>query len=175
MAARPTAPAEAAAPADLALEAGGRIDAVIHNAGIARNTTFDGMDDEHWFPVIETHLLGGFSLARAVWPTMAGAGYGRFVITSSATGMWGRAEGANYGAAKAGLTHRYYSAIRGRCAEIFVAVNDGWVATGRRTTDGRRAGRPPRHRRGPVRLQRAPRQPRRGSHRVTADCPRGRD
>jgi NAD(P)-dependent dehydrogenase (short-subunit alcohol dehydrogenase family) len=101
---------------------------VIHNAGIARNRTFDGMDDEHWFPVIETHLLGGFSLARAVWPTMAGAGYGRFVITLSATGMWGRAEGANYGAAKAGLTHRYYSAIRGRYAETFVAVNDGWVA-----------------------------------------------
>jgi NAD(P)-dependent dehydrogenase (short-subunit alcohol dehydrogenase family) len=108
---------------------------VIHNAGIARNTTFDGMDDEHWFPVIETHLLGGFSLARAVWPTMAGAGYGRFVITSSATGMWGRTEGANYGAAKAGLTHRYYSAIRGRHAEIFAAVNDGWVAP---------AGEPPR-------------------------------
>jgi len=114
--------------AALALEAGGRIDAVIHNAGIARNTRLYGMDDEHWFPVIDTHLLGGFYLARAAWPAMVDAGYGRFVITSSATGMWGRAEGANYAGAKAGLTHRYYSALRGRYVEIFVAVNDGWVA-----------------------------------------------
>ena len=53
------------------------------------------MDDEHWFPVIETHLLGGFYLARAVWPAMAEAGCERFVITSSATGMWGRVEGAS--------------------------------------------------------------------------------
>jgi len=86
------------------------------------------MDDEHWFPVIDTYLLGGFYLARAAWPAMVDAGYGRFVITSSATGMWGRAEGANYAGAKAGLTHRYYSALRGRYVEIFVAVNDGWVA-----------------------------------------------
>jgi NAD(P)-dependent dehydrogenase (short-subunit alcohol dehydrogenase family) len=56
--------------AALALAAGGRVDAVIHNAGITRNAPFDGMDDEHWFPVIETHLIGGFYLARAVWPTM---------------------------------------------------------------------------------------------------------
>jgi NAD(P)-dependent dehydrogenase (short-subunit alcohol dehydrogenase family) len=47
---------------------------VIQNADISRNTTFDGMDDEHWFPVIETHLLGGFYLARAVWPAMVDAG-----------------------------------------------------------------------------------------------------
>jgi NAD(P)-dependent dehydrogenase (short-subunit alcohol dehydrogenase family) len=86
-----------------ALEAGGRIDAVVHNAGILRNTRFEGMSDDHWFPVVETHLLGGFFLSRAVWPTMVAAGYGRMVFTSSASGMWGRVEGANYGAAKAGL------------------------------------------------------------------------
>src|SRR5690606_9540794 len=78
-------------------------DAVVHNAGILRNTTFDGMTDEKWFPVIETHLMAGFYLSRAVWPTMIEAGYGRMVFTSSASGMWGRVEGANYGTAKAGL------------------------------------------------------------------------
>jgi NAD(P)-dependent dehydrogenase (short-subunit alcohol dehydrogenase family) len=86
-----------------ALAAGGRIDAVVHNAGILRNSTFDEMTDERWFPVVETHLFGGFYLSRAVWPTMKAAGYGRLVFTSSASGLWGRIEGANYGSAKAGL------------------------------------------------------------------------
>jgi NAD(P)-dependent dehydrogenase (short-subunit alcohol dehydrogenase family) len=189
--------------AALALEAGGRIDAVVHNAGILRNSFFDDMTDDRWFPVVETHLLGGFFLSRAVWPSMVEAGYGRMVFTSSASGLWGRVEGANYGAAKAGLaglcnvlalegerhgilanvvmpvgstrlggapeaadtrpeaeaaraqaraarmapewiaplvaylasdrcdrTHHYYSAIRGRYAEVFVGVADGWVAPG---------------------------------------------
>ena len=187
--------------AAVALEAGGRIDAVVHNAGILRNTTFDGMTDDHWFPVLETHLLGGFYLTRSVWPTMMAQGYGRLVFTSSASGLWGRVEGANYATAKAGLaglcnvvslegrehgilanailpvaltrlagapeasdtsaeaetqrqqahdmrmspewvvpmvaylassqcdrTHRYYSAVQGRYADVFVGVTEGWVA-----------------------------------------------
>lgn len=89
--------------AALALDVGGRIDAVVHNAGILRNSRFDGMTDDHWFPVLETHLLGGFYLSRAVWGPMTEAGYGRIVVTASSSGLWGRVEGANYGAAKAGL------------------------------------------------------------------------
>ena len=161
------------------------------------------MTDEKWFAVVDTHLLGGFFLTRAVWPQMVAAGYGRMVFTSSASGMWGRVEGANYGSAKAGLvglcnvialegeehgilanailpvgstrlggapeasdtsaaatdhraqamstrmapewivpmvvylaseecdrTHRYYSAVRGRYADVFVGVTDGWVVPG---------------------------------------------
>src|SRR5688572_15002591 len=58
-----------------ATEAYGRIDAVVHNAGILRNSTFDQMTDDRFFPVLETHLLGSFFLSRAVWPTMVAQGY----------------------------------------------------------------------------------------------------
>ena len=86
-----------------ALDTFGRIDAVVHNAGILRNTMFEGMTDEQWFPVIETHLSAAFFLSRAVWPVMRDQGYGRLVFTSSASGAFGRTFGANYAAAKAGI------------------------------------------------------------------------
>jgi NAD(P)-dependent dehydrogenase (short-subunit alcohol dehydrogenase family) len=90
--------------ADAALAEFGRIDAVIHNAGILRNASIGDMTDEQFFPVLQTHLLGGFYLTRAVFPTMAAQHYGRFVYTSSAVGVWGRPGGsANYGISKAGL------------------------------------------------------------------------
>ena len=86
-----------------ALEGHGRIDAVVHNAGILRNAPFHEMTDERFFPVLETHLLGAFYLTRAVYPTMVEQGYGRIVFTSSGTGAFGRPDGANYASAKAAL------------------------------------------------------------------------
>ena len=92
---------EAIAAATLA--AFGQIDAVVHNAGILRNAAFGEMSDERLFPVLETHLLGAVFLSRAVWPTMLEQRYGRMVFTSSGSGVFGRANGANYAAAKAGI------------------------------------------------------------------------
>ena len=89
--------------AALALEEHGRIDAVVHNAGILRNAPFHEMTDERFFPVLETHLLGAFYLTRAVYPAMIEQGYGRIVFTSSGTGAFGRPDGANYASAKAAL------------------------------------------------------------------------
>ena len=86
-----------------ALDTFGRIDAVVHNAGILRNGSFDEMTDDKFFPVLQTHLLGSFFLSRAVWPTMVTQGYGRLVFTSSSTGVFGRINGANYASAKAGI------------------------------------------------------------------------
>ena len=85
------------------LDAFGRVDAVVHNAGILRNAMFDDMTDDLWFPVIQTHLNGAFFLSRAVWPHMREQRYGRLVFTSSSSGALGRTFGANYCAAKAGL------------------------------------------------------------------------
>lgn len=185
------------------LEAFGRIDAVVHNAGILRNAPFDKMTNEQFFPVLGTHLVGAYLLTRAVYPTMRDQGYGRLVFTSSSSGLFGRTNGANYAAAKAGViglcnalalegaphgvlanavlpvamtrlggapdaadtspdaaarraelrereprmapewvtplviylaseacsvTHRYYSAINGRYARVFVGVTAGWRA-----------------------------------------------
>lgn len=89
--------------AALAVAHQGRIDAVVHNAGILRNAPFHEMSDDRFFPVLETHLLGAFYLTRAAYPTMVDQGYGRIVFTSSGTGAFGRSDGANYASAKAAL------------------------------------------------------------------------
>ncbi len=89
--------------AETALDAFGRVDAVVHNAGILRNAPFGSMTDDRLWPVLETHLLGAVFLSRAVYPAMVAQGYGRLVFTSSGSGAFGRVEGANYAAAKAGL------------------------------------------------------------------------
>lgn len=86
-----------------ALDAFGRVDAVVHNAGILRNAPFESMSDDRVWPVLETHLLGAFFLSRAAYPAMVAQGYGRLVFTSSGSGAFGRVEGANYAAAKAGV------------------------------------------------------------------------
>jgi NAD(P)-dependent dehydrogenase (short-subunit alcohol dehydrogenase family) len=190
-----------------AQETFGSVDAVVHNAGILRNAQLAQMTDDQFRAVLDTHLVGAFSLTRAVLPTMIERSFGRFVFTSSASGMWGRPEGANYAAAKAGViglcnavalegephgvlanailpvaltrlagapdaadqsddasarratmaarsprmsedwvvpmvvylaseactqTHRYYSAVSGRYASVFVGVTSGWSAAGDR-------------------------------------------
>jgi NAD(P)-dependent dehydrogenase (short-subunit alcohol dehydrogenase family) len=86
-----------------ALDAFGRIDAVVHNAGIHRNAMLSDMTDERWFRVLETHLFGAFYLSRAVWPTMIEQRFGRMVFASSSAGAFGRINGVNYATAKAGL------------------------------------------------------------------------
>jgi NAD(P)-dependent dehydrogenase (short-subunit alcohol dehydrogenase family) len=88
---------------DRALDAFGRIDAVVHNAGILRNAMFENLTDDDWFAVLRTHLDGGYFLTHAVWPLMQEQRYGRIVLTSSSSGAFGRPFGANYNAAKAGL------------------------------------------------------------------------
>ena len=89
--------------ADRAMRSFGRIDAVVHNAGILRNAMFEDLTDDDWFAVLATHLTGQFFLSRAVWPIMREQQYGRLVFTSSSSGAFGRPFGANYAAAKAGV------------------------------------------------------------------------
>ena len=87
-----------------ALDRHGRLDAVVHNAGFTRNAPIPELTDrDHIEPVLAVHLRAGLALTRAAWPTFAAQRSGRFVYTSSGTGAWGRADGANYAAAKAGL------------------------------------------------------------------------
>jgi NAD(P)-dependent dehydrogenase (short-subunit alcohol dehydrogenase family) len=81
----------------------GHVDAVVHNAGILRNAMFEEMTDERLWPVLQTHLLGAVFLSRAVYPAMIEQGYGRLVFTASGSGAFGRPNGANYAAAKAGI------------------------------------------------------------------------
>ncbi|MFE7869535.1 SDR family NAD(P)-dependent oxidoreductase [Micromonospora humida] len=98
--------ATAAGGADLvgrAIDTYGRLDAVIHNAGILRDRTLAKMSDEDVSAVLDVHLAGAFHVLRPAWPHLVAQGYGRIVLTSSSSGLFGNFGQANYGAAKAGL------------------------------------------------------------------------
>jgi (3R)-3-hydroxyacyl-CoA dehydrogenase / 3a,7a,12a-trihydroxy-5b-cholest-24-enoyl-CoA hydratase / enoyl-CoA hydratase 2 len=86
-----------------ALDAFGRIDVVVNNAGILRDASFAKMTDEDWDLIYRVHLLGSMRVSRAAWPHMRNAGYGRIVMTTSVAGIYGNFGQANYAAAKLGL------------------------------------------------------------------------
>lgn len=86
-----------------ALDAFGRIDIVVNNAGILRDVSFHKMTVDDWEAVLRVHLDGTFHVTRAAWPHMREAGYGRIVNTTSAAGLYGNFGQANYGAAKLGI------------------------------------------------------------------------
>ncbi len=81
----------------------GGVDILINNAGILRDKTFAKMDMADFRKVIEVHLMGTANVTHAVWPLMREAGYGRIVLTSSSSGLYGNFGQANYGAAKAAM------------------------------------------------------------------------
>ena len=81
----------------------GRVDILINNAGILRDKSFANMDMADFRAVVEVHLVGSANCTRAVWGTMREQAYGRILMTSSSTGLYGNFGQANYGAAKLGL------------------------------------------------------------------------
>lgn len=85
------------------LEAFGRIDILINNAGILRDKSFKKMELDDFRVVIDVHLLGTALCTKAVWPIMLEQNYGRIVVTSSPSGLFGNFGQANYGAAKMGV------------------------------------------------------------------------
>jgi NAD(P)-dependent dehydrogenase (short-subunit alcohol dehydrogenase family) len=96
-------PAGGKAIIDAALDAYGRIDILIHNAGIVRRASLKEMSYEDFDAVLDVHLRGAFHVVRPVFPIMCDAGYGRIVLTSSIGGLYGNHDVANYAAAKAGM------------------------------------------------------------------------
>jgi len=88
---------------DQAMSAFGRIDVLVNNAGILRDKTFVKMDLPDFRTVIEVHLIGSVIATRAVLPVMQQQEYGRIVMTTSSSGLYGNFGQSNYGAAKMGL------------------------------------------------------------------------
>ena len=86
-----------------ALDAFGRVDVVVNNAGILRDTSFAKLDEAQLDLVVKVHLYGGFHVARAAWPHLKDQGYGRIVNTTSGSGLYGNFGQSNYSAAKLGL------------------------------------------------------------------------
>jgi NAD(P)-dependent dehydrogenase (short-subunit alcohol dehydrogenase family) len=86
-----------------AIDAYGKIDVLINNAGILRDKAFHNMEPDLLNPVIDVHLKGAFYVTQPAWVVMREQGYGRIVSTSSAAGVFGNFGQTNYGAAKMGL------------------------------------------------------------------------
>jgi NAD(P)-dependent dehydrogenase (short-subunit alcohol dehydrogenase family) len=86
-----------------ALDAFGRVDVLVNNAGILRDKAFHKMDHTMIQAVIDVHLKGALYVSQPAYRLMREQGYGRIVNTSSASGLFGNFGQANYGAAKAGL------------------------------------------------------------------------
>ena len=96
-------PEGGAAIVQTAIDAFGRIDIVINNAGILRDKTFHNMTPDLVGAVIDVHLRGAFNVTQPAWVHMREQKYGRIVNTSSNSGILGNFGQANYGAAKMGL------------------------------------------------------------------------
>lgn len=96
-------PEGAAALVQTAVETFGRVDGVVSNAGILRDSSFVKMTDEQWDAVIRVHLYGGYNVIHQAWPHFREQGFGRIVVATSTSGLYGNFGQANYGAAKMGL------------------------------------------------------------------------
>lgn len=86
-----------------ATEKWGAVDLLVANAGILRDKSFGKMEPDDFRKVIDVHLIGTFNCCKAVWAGMRERNYGRIVVTTSSSGLFGNFGQANYGAAKAGM------------------------------------------------------------------------
>ncbi|HSK03855.1 MAG TPA: SDR family NAD(P)-dependent oxidoreductase, partial [Kofleriaceae bacterium] len=86
-----------------AIDAFGKVDILINNAGILRDVSFQKMTQADWDLVYKVHVLGTFRVTHAAWPHMRDAGYGRIINTASAAGIYGNFGQANYAMAKLGI------------------------------------------------------------------------
>ena len=86
-----------------AVTAWGRVDILVNNAGILRDKTFAKMDLADFELVVDVHLMGAVNCSKAVWGLMNAQKYGRIVMTTSSSGLYGNFGQSNYGAAKMAL------------------------------------------------------------------------
>jgi NAD(P)-dependent dehydrogenase (short-subunit alcohol dehydrogenase family) len=86
-----------------AVDTWGRVDILINNAGILRDASFVKVSLADFRKVVEVHLMGSVICTQAVWPIMKAANYGRILMTTSSSGLFGNFGQSNYGAAKMAL------------------------------------------------------------------------
>jgi NAD(P)-dependent dehydrogenase (short-subunit alcohol dehydrogenase family) len=86
-----------------AVDAFGKVDILINNAGILRDKSFQKMTETDWDLIMKVHLKGSFACAKAAWPIMREQKFGRIINTASGAGIYGNFGQANYSTAKLGL------------------------------------------------------------------------
>ncbi|MBX7190797.1 MAG: SDR family NAD(P)-dependent oxidoreductase, partial [Sandaracinaceae bacterium] len=103
-----------------AMDAFGRIDVLVNNAGILRDVSFVKMTEQDWNLIDKVHVYGAFKCTHAVWPIMRDQKFGRILFTSSAAGIYGNFGQANYSMAKLGLVGLMQTlAIEGKKNNVF--------------------------------------------------------
>lgn len=90
-----------------AIQAYGRIDVLINNAGILRDISFKNMKDEDWDLINKVHVRGTYKCTRAAWPHFRKQKYGRVINTASAAGLFGSFGQTNYSGKQTWIPHSY--------------------------------------------------------------------
>jgi NAD(P)-dependent dehydrogenase (short-subunit alcohol dehydrogenase family) len=113
----------------------GKVDILVNNAGILRDKSFSKMDLEDFRRVIDVHLMGSVHCTKAVWNHMKEQSYGRIVMTTSSSGLYGNFGQANYGAAKLALVG-FMQTLALEGAKYNIRVNCIAPSAGTRMLDG---------------------------------------
>src|ERR1700744_1649169 len=116
------------------MDAFGRIDILIANAGILRDKSFGKMELKDFTAVMDVHLLGTVKPVKAAWEIMKAQKYGRIVVTTSSTGLYGNFGQTNYGAAKLSLVG-FMNTLKLEGAKDNVKVNAICPVAGTRMTE----------------------------------------
>jgi len=117
------------------MDAWGRIDILVNNAGILRDKSFIKMDMADFKLVLDVHLMGSVNCTKAVWEIMKNQEYGRIVMTSSSSGLYGNFGQSNYGAAKLGVVG-FMNTLAQEGAKYNIRVNVLAPTAGTRMTEG---------------------------------------
>jgi len=105
-----------------AIQTFGKLDILINNAGILRDKSFTKMEEDLWDPVLQVHLKGAYNVTKPAFLHMRENGFGRIVMTTSGTGLFGNFGQTNYGAAKLGLVG-FMNSLRIEGAKYNVKTN----------------------------------------------------
>ena len=136
--AHPANVADAAQVADMVaqtMERWGRVDILVNNAGILRDKSFSKMELADFDAVLGVHLMGSVNCTKAVWDIMKSQEYGRIVMTSSSSGLYGNFGQTNYGAAKLGVVG-FMNTLVQEGAKYNIRVNALAPTAGTRMTEG---------------------------------------